>query len=668
MKKVNPSSTITHENSNSTISWPSDQQLPVFEEPEHLDVVDLVKESGDIKLMFATLQGNINRKKPRLYLLENIEEGKYTWLEDLSIPYTIHKDYWEVVMKYKDEIAGMVIYDPEVIDSINAATTIAGIKGAIVGHPTLAGQLRKEPYHLEVIEDLRGKFTDKLNVYEWQLNNLWDQTTNRMIVGLSPGISKMNASELPSFYQVIAEETTRVTDSSNRNIYEFDLSDFLNGGDIYLRFDDAFPEDGFGPAVHQITMKSDEKVIANIEANTSEEDFSLYDGQQSQISTDTDGHRFADRDRFFVYRFTPPEDTEQLSVAIDMWNQYKVSVSNEQPKSSEELEPYGYLRDYVVANQAMVFWLDANSPEEKVILDEILGKLEPGTPYFGWFADDIKGEFGGVEYVSTQGVYVVPADWFNNLTVFSGTRTKPIKMKTKSSPTLENKIYVTLMFGEGDNFQYNQHRMRVMWEDGARGKVPLNWTSSPLLYDGAPAILEYFQKSATENDLLVTGPSGVGYFYADAWPEDHFTKFLQQTYPYMKKTGMTVPYVLNRKQAKNISLSKKKAKAYEKYYHALGLLLSWEENVGVSIYDQTFPISTIRGIGSINEGKRVLEEAKTNWDQASPLFISLGLLAWNLTPSDIVDMTQSLGPEYEIVLADEYLSLIRDAHHLDEDS
>src|SRR5699024_11653966 len=102
---------------------------------------------------------------------------------------------------------------------------------------------------------------------------------------------------------------------------------------------------------------------------------------------------------------------------------------------------------------------------------------------------------------------------------------------------------------------------------------------------------------------------------------------------------MTIQYDLNRKQAKNISLSKKNAKAYEKYYHALGLLLSWEENVGVSIYDQTFPISTIRGIGSINEGKRVLEEAKTNWDQASPLFISLGLLAWNLTPSDIVDMT-----------------------------
>src|SRR5699024_11210848 len=98
----------THEDTmKSKITWPQNQQLPTFASPEHLDVVDMVDEPGEIKLMLATLQGNVNRHHPRIYLLENIEEGKYTWLKDLNIPYTEHEEYGDIVMKYKEEITGM---------------------------------------------------------------------------------------------------------------------------------------------------------------------------------------------------------------------------------------------------------------------------------------------------------------------------------------------------------------------------------------------------------------------------------------------------------------------------------------------------------------------------------------------------------------------------------
>lgn len=77
----------------------------------------------------------------------------------------------------------------------------------------------------------------------------------------------------------------------------------------------------------------------------------------------------------------------------------------------------------------MVFWLDSNVTEERDLLEQMFSSVEPGTPYLGWFDDDIAGEFGGVEYASSHGLYVVPADWFSNLTVFSGTTLEPVQQK-----------------------------------------------------------------------------------------------------------------------------------------------------------------------------------------------------------------------------------------------
>lgn len=238
------------------------------------------------------------------------------------------------------------------------------------------------------------------------------------------------------------------------------------------------------------------------------------------------------------------------------------------------------MRDYAVANKAMVFWLDVNDAGQKAFFERILAEVKPGTPYLGWFSNDVAGEFSGVEITSRYGVYVLAADWFNNMTVFSGTNAKPAAAKPAQTPKLENKIYVTYTFSEGDNLQYNQHRMRNLWDDPNRGKVPINWTSSPLLYDAAPAILDYYQNTATENDLLIAGPSGAGYFYPNAWPDDFFGDYLKLSYSYLKKSGMTIPYVLNRIDSENVPLNQTKAAAYLEEYRTPGLFISWKIGMG----------------------------------------------------------------------------------------
>lgn len=166
------------------ISWPKGQALPHFAKPLHLDVADVSDLAADRVLALTTLQGVVNRKIPRIYLLpgkgEN-REGKRTWLETLGIPSSTVADPMSLIAKYRDAIKGVVIYDPAVPATINVATTLAGLDGAIVASPELAATLR-----LPTDEDLRGRFRDDLAANTWAVDNLWPRTTHRLLVAMDP--------------------------------------------------------------------------------------------------------------------------------------------------------------------------------------------------------------------------------------------------------------------------------------------------------------------------------------------------------------------------------------------------------------------------------------------------------------------------------------------------
>ena len=97
---------------------------------------------------------------------------------------------------------------------------------------------------------------------------------------------------------------------------------------------------------------------------------------------------------------------------------------------------------------------------------------------------------------------------------------------------------MSLTWGEGDNIQYNQHRMRQLWDDPARGSFPMGWTISPLLIDIAPNMMHYYQSTASPNDTLMTGPSGAGYTYPSNWPAEDLKLFLNATARYTEATGI----------------------------------------------------------------------------------------------------------------------------------
>jgi hypothetical protein len=493
------------------VTWPEERLLPAFDAPERLEVLDLERQPGAVRLMAASLQGVVNRTRPRIYLIENADEGRETWLKDLTLPFTHHADPLALVLRFRAELKGLVIHDPALPDSINVATTLAGLRDALAVDPALAETLAAAPYELPVLVDLRGKFSNRMEAYRWQYEQLWPQANRRMVVGLSP-----------------------------------------------LR------------------------------------------GRQ----------------------------------------------------------PYGHLRDYAVANRAAVFWLDANDPAERELMVKVFTDAGRGAPYLGWFGDDIRGEFSAVELASQHGIHVSAADWSSNLSVFAGTRTTTRPLSPTPAPALEDKIHVALLFSEGDNLQYNQHRMRVMWDDPARGKVPLNWTSSPLLLDAAPAMLDHYRRTATPNDLLVAGPSSVGYFYVDPWPAEHLRGFLKSTRRYVDGSGMTIPYLLNRVDNRDVPLGRERVAVFREEHAPPGFFESWGEQFGTRQVDGLHA-STVRGVGSAGEGRRVLAAERARWDGRSPMFLTLGLFAWKMAPADAVQIVESMGPEFRFVRADHFFALMK---------
>ncbi len=156
----------------------------------HLDVIDLRGKDYKTRLLALSLQGIVNRKGPRLYVLWESKDKfgnpsqewlKYYdskgWIEFKEISLR------EAIKKYKNEVKGFVVYDPELKHSINIATTMAGLKDVLIAHPYFIEPLKR--LGLKMVEDLRGRWKNKYQAYRWQLVNLFPKC-NKDYIALLP--------------------------------------------------------------------------------------------------------------------------------------------------------------------------------------------------------------------------------------------------------------------------------------------------------------------------------------------------------------------------------------------------------------------------------------------------------------------------------------------------
>ncbi len=622
--------------------------LPRLPNASFLEAADLSALTGDEQTLLVTLQGQVNRVEPRMYLYWGTDQTNATWLNTIKTPHRVIADPWELLDRYRSEVRGAVLYDLNVPDSVNVATAIAALRGGVIATPALA-----QAHGLRVLEDLRGRFSDTVSAYEYALAHVWPHLSDRILTAISPTISVQTANVS---WTTLLKVQSPVTDASNKAVYTVDLSQFLGGAGVYVRFTDAYPNDGWGPSVSQVTVTADGTMLASFTPGTTVEGPFLFDGDGSQIATG--GWRFADGTNYFIYKFVPPAGTKKLVLQTEMWNEFTLEATATAP-SVQQGNPV--FRDYIVATQAPVFWLDPEIADQAALFETIAQRAKPNTPYLGWFPQG--HEMPGVTLLSRYASPVVAADNLFNGSVFAGVR-ESVQAKVPAPPPLakvENKIYLTLTMVEGDNVQYCQHRLRDLWDDPGRGSVLLNWSISVLLLDIAPAFLHYYQTTRTENDLLLAGPSGAGYTYPAEWPASAFEAFTRHTGDYMRRTGMNTLFVYNRSGDTNLPLTPELVAPYQRNIPGLlGIVLNYDPASVVSIVNG-LPLVTLLGVNDIAGGQQQLAQIAAAWDGKSPLFVAAGIESYTaeLTPTGVTQITDTLGPQFEIVRGDTFFQLLR---------
>lgn len=163
-----------HQTIESGTYWPAGQMLPHFATPaSQLDGIDMKqgKLSSEEKTMLLAVQGIINKRQPRIFLYEHFSEGKHKWprLLNLSVNELEATQYMRLVSKYKNELKGVILYDPEKsVHYLNLASTVAGLEDAIPVTSQLYELLKQQNIQLPVLADLRKlPYTKATEIYEY---------------------------------------------------------------------------------------------------------------------------------------------------------------------------------------------------------------------------------------------------------------------------------------------------------------------------------------------------------------------------------------------------------------------------------------------------------------------------------------------------------------------
>jgi hypothetical protein len=167
-----------------------------FAKPKQLVTADIQNASADVQLAATTLQGAYNQQQrsSRIYLFQRPEDEfwlknavpKDVKVKSLSYSSTDPNGALEALLKqYGKDIKGAIITDPNNQDTVNVATTMAGIDDAMVITPSQESLV--ESYGIKILHDFRNDhLTGTVATYEWAVQNLLPKTTTKDLVMLDP--------------------------------------------------------------------------------------------------------------------------------------------------------------------------------------------------------------------------------------------------------------------------------------------------------------------------------------------------------------------------------------------------------------------------------------------------------------------------------------------------
>jgi hypothetical protein len=367
-----------------------------------------------------------------------------------------------------------------------------------------------------------------------------------------------------------------------------------------------------------------------------------------------------------------------------------------------------HLRDYLVSQKVFHFWVTSPSTpgatadeqqRERVFFENLMKATPPNIPVLGfWYSGVDPGldEYTGVGLAGKYGKITVVTDWATNLSFLGGCRgdlpeaiQKYKAQLATEPPTLQNdKIYLCFDVVEsGDAPSYVQSRQYEVFQDKARGAVPINWSLGPAIFDLAPTIAAYYYEQASPNDYIYMAISGAGYchpfrglFSKTHEPEKNWDTYLEKTKRYLNQmqcrdmglyTDAWKPYV--RSDADAIVM--RFLKGLENIDSiVLGMGRDDDVDYDSSNYfinnTDTSVIAHIMTRWATDYAQKTREEniawlvndIRTHSPKDRPGFMHVMALSWAYTPSDIVRVLEELGDEYVPLTIPQFNALFRSYH------
>ncbi len=460
----------------------------------------------DTLIFLTTLQGIVNRDKPRLYLLHDHQRQEtpgvdtfwlekyreagepYGWLADTEIVELT--SLAELLDTFADSVEGVVLWDPAVPASLNVATTIAAVEDLAVlrAGSEITSEVTR---YLQIKQSLVGLFSP-------------DQSTNRLTRHLLTGSPKIDA-------YLWAKET------------------YLDTGRANPRFL-AYLEDGW-PAT-------------------------LY--AQNQMT------------RGGVYAMERDYVVQQRGFAFDLspWPDQSSNDDPAQPLGSDAatLEAIVEAAEAQTGGDLIKIWGFIPWYEKYTVSDGSGVEGQSSAVKGEWESTWLFSEHGG--YLQGGGGDVFGVAMANISVHKFGP--PPLQRPVPDPPTeteLIEKGYLTpdggvapdrtfLLFYAGDYdlahpvYTLMANYASKPWLDPHRGDLPLAWGFNPALVEDIPAIMTYLYDTQTGRDYFVAANSGAGYLNPDALPDITFLRWLLRSRHFYRQYGYNLQgFIVNGKGA-----------------------------------------------------------------------------------------------------------------------
>jgi hypothetical protein len=447
----------------------------------------------------ATLQGIVNRDKPRLYLFYVENEGhnidrywwdKYRlpgkWLGNISEEPV--GDIVGLVTKFKDDIRGAVVYDPAVAATSNLASSIAGVEDLIAVRYDLSPS---SLYSKLILGD------PKVPVKVWLLNK--DGSS------LFTGSGKVPDTDIPSSgspkidaYRWFVEKYLKQK-KCNTAYAAYYIDQF------WLQKPTAAPVNHHTLSNHDFFVSKkgfffdlspwgDEKATDEPVQTVGQDLEILKEMLLLAYRQNGNGSTFTYLGGFppWAFKYTHHAGGQHDDVPTE-WEYARIISAYNAFKDADAIG-YGALAN---ASFWQHFPLKTSYPQKWITQDELIAK--------GYLDKNGKLQLG-------------------------------------------NKQLLVFYVGDYDAASWLSQTTPTLWDNPSRGKVPMMWAISPVLAERAPQAWEYRRETATANDYFVAADNGAGYLLPGMLQEprpvsglpDGTTAWANHCKPYYEKWGLTI--------------------------------------------------------------------------------------------------------------------------------